>query len=704
MKRLTLLNRLVCISFAAALVCATAAPVIAQVFPEERTALVALYNNTNGANWTNKTKWLGVVGTECTWFGVTCGSNDSVIELSLPSNNLVGTLPQELASLNALTILDLSSNQLSGVIPPRLVKFALLTLNLSNNQLSGSIPSDLGNPLDPGVGFLRESGNLPAVDSLNPILLDTGPKPKRAHCSIDSDLATLNLSNNQLSGAIPAELSCFQTLTLLDLSNNRLSGTMPPDLGSHLTILTGLFVQRNQLIGPIPGLPTGLGVGGLNLSWNALFSSNSALVASIFAISPDWFRTQTIAPTGVSVTSLSPTSLTVSWTPVSYTADPGGYQILVGSSVAATVSGKAASSGTITGLSPGATYSISVQAFTNPHANNKNLVVSVPSAPVFVSTLNIPTPVISSLSPSGTSVCGQNVSLTVTGTGFLPSSIVQLNGSDRATTYVSPTQLVGTLLPADLATSSAGLITVANPFGILSNAASFQLGPAVTTTNPTSANAGGAGFTLVVNGTLFAPGMVVRWKGQDRPTTFVSSSELRASIPASDIAVGGTAIISVATAGCRTSRSLAFTIVGPPVISSITPDSVCPGSPAFALSVRGANFQSSTFAAASLVRWNGTSLPTTFISDTELRASVSADLVASPGTAEITVSNLDGRISSGVALKIGSSITISPTNTLAGSPGFQLVVDGRWCAGTGLIAPLNGSAQRSSSPQFPQPT
>ena len=54
---------------------------IAQVPQIERDALVALYNSTDGANWTDNTGWLGAAGTECSWFGVAC-SNGSVSPLS----------------------------------------------------------------------------------------------------------------------------------------------------------------------------------------------------------------------------------------------------------------------------------------------------------------------------------------------------------------------------------------------------------------------------------------------------------------------------------------------------------------------------------------------------------------------------------------------------------------------------------------------
>jgi hypothetical protein len=62
---------------------------------------------------------------------------------------------------------------------------------------------------------------------------------------------------------------------------------------------------------------------------------------------------------------------------------------------------------------------------------------------------------------------------------------------------------------------------------------------------PTSAAPGGPGFTLTVNGTGFVSGAVVHWNGSPRTTSFISASQLTATIPASDIAAPGTASISV---------------------------------------------------------------------------------------------------------------------------------------------------------------
>jgi hypothetical protein len=56
---------------------------------------------------------------------------------------------------------------------------------------------------------------------------------------------------------------------------------------------------------------------------------------------------------------------------------------------------------------------------------------------------------------------------------------------------------------------------------------------------------GGLGFTLTVNGAGFVSGSVVNWNGSPRPTTFVSSSQLTATILASDIATASTAAVTV---------------------------------------------------------------------------------------------------------------------------------------------------------------
>jgi dienelactone hydrolase len=82
---------------------------------------------------------------------------------------------------------------------------------------------------------------------------------------------------------------------------------------------------------------------------------------------------------------------------------------------------------------------------------------------------------------------------------------------------------------------------------------------------PDSAKPGGAAFTLTINGSGFVSGAVVHWNGSARTTTFVSQTQLKASILASDIAKAGTASITVANPapGGGTSNSVLFPITSP---------------------------------------------------------------------------------------------------------------------------------------------
>jgi hypothetical protein len=90
--------------------------------------------------------------------------------------------------------------------------------------------------------------------------------------------------------------------------------------------------------------------------------------------------------------------------------------------------------------------------------------------------------------------------------------------------------------------------------------------PLATSLSPASANAGTSAFNLTVNGSSFVSTSVVRWNGADRPTTFLSATQLRASISAADIATAGTASVTVFTPspGGGTSAPLTFTITAAP--------------------------------------------------------------------------------------------------------------------------------------------
>ena len=111
----------------------------------DRAVLVALYNATDGPNWSNNSNWLTSrpIGE---WHGVTTDTNNRVTELDLSINGLSGTIPSDLGDLSNLQVLKLNNNDLTGAIPAELGRLNNLTeLYLYNNDLSGEIPAELGN-------------------------------------------------------------------------------------------------------------------------------------------------------------------------------------------------------------------------------------------------------------------------------------------------------------------------------------------------------------------------------------------------------------------------------------------------------------------------------------------------------------------------------------------------------------------------------
>jgi YVTN family beta-propeller protein len=171
--------------------------------------------------------------------------------------------------------------------------------------------------------------------------------------------------------------------------------------------------------------------------------------------------------------------------------------------------------------------------------------------------------------------------------------------------------------------------------------------PTITTISPNSVAAGGAAFTLTINGTNFVAGSLVNFGGAAPPTTFVNSTQLTAAIPASSIASTGILGVTVTNPapGVGTSSAITFTVTsgGPssvPTISLLYP-SCAPAGEQFVdsvdnqLAVVGNNF-----VASSVVRWNGSDRPTTSNGSINgLVAQISASDIAAAGTAQVTVFN-----------------------------------------------------------------
>jgi hypothetical protein len=255
-------------------------------------------------------------------------------------------------------------------------------------------------------------------------------------------------------------------------------------------------------------------------------------------------------------------------------------------------------------------------------------------------------------------------------------------------------------------TTSAG--TVAATRGSNSLAISVQAPngvPSISSLSPASGSATGTGFTLTVNGSNFVPGSVVRWNGSDRATGYVSSGQLTATIPGSDMAAAGSVSVTVfnPAPGGGLSGASTFTINGAPnpapLITTLVPATANAGTPGFTITVFGTGF-----VPGASVLWNGSARTTTFINAGQLTASILTADLASAVAANVSVFNPapGGGTSPVASFSITSAANPSPVITstnpatvAVGGSSFTITVSGSGFVGSSVVR-WNGSDRATS--------
>ncbi len=241
-------------SFAAPSSRETPPPAVAteEAVSQDRAALMAFYDATSGPDWEDNTNW-GSTEPLGTWHGVTVNAQGRVVGLVLPDNALRGPLPAALGELTALEILDLSSDERSGIAEfddapgcaagePCPVGSGSFDPFGSDNVLRGPIPAAFQQLT--ALRVLNLSGSdlhsdLHSLFSWEPTVydlattfadLDGRTTPPHAGCFPElPNLEVLDLSNSWLSGPLPSFGFC-ENLEVLDLSKNWLAGPLPETL------------------------------------------------------------------------------------------------------------------------------------------------------------------------------------------------------------------------------------------------------------------------------------------------------------------------------------------------------------------------------------------------------------------------------------------------------------------------------------------
>ena len=240
-------------------------------------ALCELYSSAGGAAWKNNTGWGG--GSDPAsgaWYGVnqdnkgytSAVSSTAVYSIDIEQNNARGTLPDTLAGLSALAVLECQNNNFSGTIPPSIYQLtALNRLEISANPklsgtihnalsqltsmsrlrfysclLSGYIPLGISSLTALGLiqGYdLQVSGHIPDIFSKASSLYYISFTGSETHSHLSgtvegivrqferlSSLSVLYMQQAKFSGTLHS-WTANKAVTVMSFSKNRISGVLP---------------------------------------------------------------------------------------------------------------------------------------------------------------------------------------------------------------------------------------------------------------------------------------------------------------------------------------------------------------------------------------------------------------------------------------------------------------------------------------------
>ncbi|KAM0854614.1 hypothetical protein ACQ4PT_050325 [Festuca glaucescens] len=166
--------------------------------------------------------------------------------LLLNSNQITGPIPDWINSLSHLFYMDVSDNKLRGEIPSTLMEMPMLKSTENSTHLDLSV-FELPVYNGPSLQY-RVVTSFPTVLNLSHNYFTGVIPPQIGQLEV---LAVLDFSFNKLSGQIPQSICNLTNLQVLDLSSNNLTGPIPAAL-NNLHFLSAFNISNNDLEGPIP--------------------------------------------------------------------------------------------------------------------------------------------------------------------------------------------------------------------------------------------------------------------------------------------------------------------------------------------------------------------------------------------------------------------------------------------------------------------
>lgn len=610
----------------------------------------------------------------------------------------------------ARTTQFVSSTRLNATIP------ASDLTTVRTLQISAANP---GSSASAAVTF-RVVSNTPAITSISPSTVAVGSPITTitvngsgfASTAIvragSTNLTTTFVSETQLTGRVPAsELTTARTLNITVMNPspiNRTSNSVPLTVSNNVApTITSL--NPNSVAANSPGFT--LTITGTNFVGTSFVRVNANPVATTFIdstrLTVPISASQIMTAGTISITVTNPNN--VGSAPATLTVTSGNIPVIQSITPQSVQAGSSTFSLAVTGMNfvSGSIVRLNGQNRTTTVVDPSHLTATIPSADVTAPgsrsisvfnpspnggtssavTLTIfsqTAPIITRLTPSSFATGTPSPKLTVTGSRFLEADddVVLVDGAPRVTEFVNTTTLVATLLDDDVALPGTHTVTVTNRTGATSAPLTFsvssQAGPVVTSIDPGTTAVGSAPFTATLTGTNFVDQSIVTIDTAPRATTFVSATQLRVSITASDLSSARTLSISVLNPDGLTSSPVDLPVLMvAPTIVSLSPASAIAGDTGFTLVISGSGFSNT-----SVVRLNSTTRPATFDAPTgRLLVSITASDIFAPASIAITVTGAGGTSTPVILAALAPQITsATPSSILAGSSDVVLTLTG----------------------------
>jgi hypothetical protein len=259
-------------------------------------------------------------------------------------------------------------------------------------------------------------------------------------------------------------------------------------------------------------------------------------------------------------------------------------------------------------------------------------------------------PAVAALSPASARAGSATLSVTISGSDFLPGAEALFDEMPLPTIVRSDKELEANLSAELLAEGGAALVRVRNPKGQVSEGARFlivEAAPRIASINPQQTGTGAGKLDMALTGERFQRGATATVAGEPVETAFINRGLLRATVPDRFFERAAVLEVRVTNADEMHSNSIMLVIDNGPLITRLSPETIKAGGGAAEIKIGGLSFKRGV---ALFV--NDIPVSTSFVSDTSIAARIIPEMTASAGTLTLQARNRDGGRSNKATIRI----------------------------------------------------